>query len=324
MKRREAILALLALSTAGKGAFAQRQALIGVLSAGTTPDNSRRNVEQLIEGLRELGHVHGRTFRIEEGYWSGEPKALAPLIRDVLAKKPDVLVLGGVTLIHAVKQATQSTPIVVTNASDLVSSGMVRSYARPGGNLTGLTNLSDVIVAKRLEVLAEALPTARKVVLLQNPAHPLTKSIEAQATKVAAALRIDLLIVHATNLPELEAALDKLGEARADALLVSPHALFVRHSAAMIERAMKQKVPMVHWLPHTAQQGAMLVQGVDIAKQYRRAASYVDRILKGARPGDLPIEQVTTDELIVNLKTARALGLKVAQTVLLRADKVIQ
>lgn len=323
MKRRSAILALLALATAGKSALAQRQALIAVLSTGTA-DNSRRNVEQLIEGLRELGHVHGRTFRVEDGYWSGEAKALAPLIRDLLAKKPDVLVLGGTTATHAAKQATDSTPIVVANASDLVSSGAVRSYARPGGNLTGMTTLTDVMMGKRLEILAEALPAARKVVLLQNPAHALTKDIESRVKKVAAALRIDLSTVDVTDLQQLEAAIDKLGEARADALLVSPQALFVTHSATLIERAMKQKVPVVHWQLHTAQQGALLVQGIDVAKQYKRAASYVDRILKGTRAGDLPIEQVTTAELIVNLRTAKALGLKVSQTVLLRADKVIQ
>lgn len=323
MNRRNAVLALLALATAGKTALAQRQALIALLSVGT-PENSGRNVEQLIEGLRELGHVPGRTFRVEEAYWSGEAKALAPLIRDLLAKKPDVLVVGGTTAVHAARQATDSTPIVVANASDLVSSGVVRSYARPGGNLTGLTTLTDVMVGKRLEVLAEALPAARKVVLLQNPVHALTKSIEARAQKVAAALRIDLLTVNVTDLRELEAALDKLGEARTHAILVSSHALFLRHSAALIERAMKHKVPVMHWLPYTAPQGALLVQGVDIAKQHKRAASYVDRILKGARPGDLPIEQVTTVELIVNLRTAKALGLKVSQSVLLRADKVIQ
>jgi len=323
MNRRRAILALLALGSACKGAKAQKQALIAVLSVGTA-ENSRRNVEQLIEGLRELGHVHGRTFRVEDGYWSGEAKALAPLIRDLLAKKPDVLVVGGTTVVRAAKEATDSTPIVVANASDLVSSGVVRSYARPGGNLTGLTTLTDVMMGKRLEILAEALPAVRKVVLLQNPVHALTKSIESRTRKVAAALRIDLLTVHVTDLGELEAALDRLGEARADALLVSSHALFQRHSSTLIERAMKQKVPVVHWQPYTAQQGALLVQGVDTAKQYKRAASYVGRILKGARPGDLPIEQVTTDELIVNLKTAKALGLKVSQTVLLRADKVIQ
>jgi len=274
--------------------------------------------------LRELGHVHGRTFRVEDRYWSGEAKALAPLIRDLLASKPDVFVVGGLTLIQAAKEATSSTPIVVANGSDLVASGVVHSYARPGGNLTGMTTLTDVMMGKRLEILAEAVPAARKVVLLQNPVRAHIKSIESQTKKVAAALRIELSTVYATDLRELETALDKLGEARADAVLVTPHALFIRHSSTLIERAMRQKAFVVHWQPYTAQQGALLVQGIDIAKQHKRAASYVDRILKGARPGDLPIEQVTTDELIVNLKTAKALGLKVSQSVLLRADKVIQ
>lgn len=323
MNRRRAILALLALGSACKGAKAQKQALIAVLSVGTA-ESSRRNVEQLIEGLRELGHVHGRTFRVEDGHWNGDAKVLAPLIRDLLANKPDVLVVGGTTMVQAAKQATNSVPIVVANASDLVSSGVVRSYARPGGNLTGLTTLTDAMMAKRLEILVEAVPATRKVVLLQNPSHALAKSIESQTRKVAAALGIDLSTVYVTGLQELEAALDKLGEAHANAVLISPHALFHRYSSMLIERAMRQKVFVVHWLPHTAQQGAMLVQGIDIAKQHKRAASYVDRILKGARPGDLPIEQVTTDELIVNLRIAKALGLKVAQSVLLRADKVIQ
>ena len=323
MKRRNAILALLALATANRNALAQQPALIAVLSVGT-PENSRRNVAQLIEGLRELGHVHGRTFIVEDRHWSGEAKGLTPLIRDLLAKKPDVLVTGGTNVSLAVKEAAGSTPVVVAFASDLVSSGIVRSYARPGGNLTGLTTLTDVMAGKRLEILAELLPAVRRVVLLQNPAHALAKSIEAQTRKVAAGLRIEIVTVHVTNVRELEAALDKLGDARADALLVSSHALFLRHSATLIERAMKQKVPVVHWQPYTAQQGALLVQGIDMAKQHKRAASYVDRILKGARAGDLPIEQVTTYELVVNLQTAKALGLKVSQTVLLRADKVIQ
>jgi putative ABC transport system substrate-binding protein len=323
VNRRDVILALLALGSACKDARAQKQALIAVLSAGTA-ESSRRNVEQLVEGLRELGHVHGRTFRVEDGHWNGEAKLLAPLLSDLLAKKPDVLVVGGTTVVRAAKEATDSTPIVVANASDLVSSGVVRSYARPGGNLTGLTTLTNVMMAKRLEILVEAVPAARKVVLLQNPSHALAKSIESQTSKVAAALGVDLSTAYATDLRELEATLDKLGGTRADAVLVSPHALFLRYSSTLIERAMRQKVFVVHWLPHTAQQGALLVQGVDIAKQHRRAASYVDRILKGTRPGDLPIEQVTTDELIVNLKTAKALGLKLSQSVLLRADKVIQ
>jgi putative ABC transport system substrate-binding protein len=293
------------------------------LSVGSA-EAARRNTEQLVEGLRQLGHGTGPELRVEQAYWNGEAKALQPLLLDTLAKRPDVLVVGGTTLVRAAKAATDSIPIVVANASDLVSSGVVRSYAHPGGNLTGLTTLTDVIMGKRLEILAEALPGIRRVALLQNPEHALAKSIESRIRQVAAAHRIAVHTVHVTNIAELEAALSKLGEAGADALLVSSHALFIRHSATLIERAMQQKVPVVHWQPHTANQGALLVQGVDTAKLHRRAATYVDKILKGARPGDLPIEQVTTDELIVNLKTAKALGLKVSQSVLLRADKVIQ
>lgn len=137
-------------------------------------------------------------------------------------------------------------------------------------------------------------------------------------------MRINLVVVQATDRRELEAALNRLAEARADGVLLASHALFRYHSAMLIERALKHNAFVVHWLPYAADQGALLVQGVDDTKQHRRAATYVDRILKGAKPGDLPIEQVTSYELVINLKTAKALGLKVSQTVLLRANKVIQ
>ena len=323
MKRREAILALLAISTAAKRAHAQRQALIGLVSPGPA-EAARAREENLTEGLRELGHAPGRTFRVLQRIWTGDPKTIQPLFHDLLATKPDVLVVGGVGMVHAAKQATSTTPIVVAHASDLVSAGVVKSYARPGGNLTGYTTLTDVLTAKRLEMISEAVPAVRKVVLLQNPAQPQSKSIEEHTRKVAAKLRIELPVANVTDRRELEAALGKLGELRVDGVLVASHALFRQHSSMLIERALKQKAFVVHWLLYAADQGALLVQGVDDIKQHKRAATYVDRILKGTHPGELPIEQVTSFELVVNLKTAKALGLKVSQTVLLRANKVIQ
>lgn len=323
MNRRDAIVALVALATPTKRARAQRQTVIGLVSPGP-PEVLQRNAENLDEGLRELGHVPGRTFRLEQRMWSGDPKVIEALFRDLLAAKPDVIVVGGLSLVRAAKQASESIPIVVANASDLVASGIAQSYARPGGNITGFTTLTDVITGKRLEVLLEAVPAVRKVLLLQNPAQPQSKGVELHIRKLAAALRIELAVANATNERELETALERLAEVRPDAVLVASHALFRYHAVHLIQRALKHKAAVVHWLPYAAQQGALLVQGVDDAKQHKRAATYVDRILKGARPGDLPIEQVAGDELIVNLKTAKALGLKVSQSVLLRANHVIQ
>lgn len=323
MNRREAMLAVVALTTSAARAYAQRQALIAIVSPGPA-EGARGRAEHLVAGLRELGHMPGHTLRIEQRTWNGDPKTIDPLLRDVLATKPDVLVVGGLGVVRAAKQATSTTPIVVANASDLVSSGLVRSYARPGGNITGFTTLTDVMTGKRLEIFIEAVPTARKVVLLQNTTQPQSKSVEAYVTKLAGTLRIELALADAKDQRELEAGLETLREARADAILVASHALFRHHSAMLIDRALRHKVAVLHWLPFAAEQGALLVQGVDDAKQHRRAATYVDRILKGARPGELPIEQVASDELIVNLRTARALSLKVAQTVLLRATRVIQ
>jgi putative ABC transport system substrate-binding protein len=323
VKRRDAILALVALAAPAARAQGQRQAVIGLVSPGP-PEVVRRNAENLVDGLRELGHVPGRTFRLEQRMWSGDPKVIDALFSDLLSAKPDVIVVGGLSLVRAAKQATGSIPIVVANASDLVASGIAQSYARPGGNLTGFTTLTDVLTGKRLEVLHEAVPTTRKVLLLQNPAQPQSKGVELHIRKLAAALRIELAVANATNERELEAALERLPEVRPDAVLVASHALFRYHAVHLIQRALKHDAAVVHWLPYAAQQGALLVQGVDDAKQHKRAATYVDRILKGARPGDLPIEQVASDELIINLKTAKTLGLKVSQTVLLRASKVIQ
>lgn len=326
MKRRALIFGIAGLAAgafSGMPARAQRQALIALVNAGPA-EASRAREANLAGGLRELGHAPGKTFRVEQRSWNGDPNTVQPLLRELLAAKPDVLVVSGLGIVLAAKQATSSTPIVVTNASDLVSFGIVRSYARPGGNITGFTTLTDVLTGKRLEVLLEAVPAVRKVVLLQNPAQPQAKSVEAYTRNVAAKLRVDLPVVNAVDRRELEAVLDKLSGTRADGVLVASHALFRHHSAMLIERALKHKAFVVHWLPYAAEQGALLVQGVDDVKQHRRAATYVDRILKGASPSDLPIEQVTSDELIVNLRTARALGLKVSQTVLLRASKVIQ
>jgi len=324
MNRRDTVLALLALGATAGRALAQRPerpARIAIVTAGTLKD-SRLHLGQFIQGMRELGHVEGKSFRLDSGNWDGDVKKVSALLREWVASRPDVMVVYGVTLAGAAKAATSSIPIVVTGGSDLVEAGIVQSFARPGGNVTGLTTLSDVTTAKRLEILAEALPKARKVALLLNPAHPLAKTVEDRARKVAATLRIDLITVRASDLPSLDVALDTIEEARADAILVSPHAFFLVHAPRLIERAARRKIPVVHYRIEAA--GALLTHGVDIPHHYRRAASYVDRILKGAKPGELPIEQSTKYELVVNLKAAKALGLTIPQSVLARADEVIR
>lgn len=323
MNRRDVILALFALAAPLGSGRAERQAYIALVNPGPA-ENAHRREESFVAGMRELGHTPGRTFRLEQRLWNGDPKTIDPLMRQILAGKPDVLITGGLSVVQAAKRATSVTPIVVANASDLVSAGIVQSYARPGGNITGFTTLTDVMTGKRLEVLLEAVPAVRRVMLLQNPAQPQSKSVEVYTRKVAGALQVQLAVADATDHGELLAALDRLADAPVDAVLVASHALFRQHSALVISRAMKHKALVAHWLPDAATQGAFLVLGVDDAKQHRRAATYVDRILKGLHPQELPIEQVASEELIVNLKTARTLGLKVSQSVLLRASSVIQ
>jgi putative tryptophan/tyrosine transport system substrate-binding protein len=315
-------MAALTVPLARSSRGAERQARIALVSPG--PETPRQREESLVAGLRELGHVPGRTFRVEQRLWNGDPKTIEPLLSEVLAAAPDVLVVAGLSVVTAAKRATTSVPIVVANASDLVAAGIVGSYAKPGGNITGFTTLTDVLTGKRLEVLLEAVPAVRRVMLLQNPVQPQSKGIEQHVRKVAAALRVELAVANASDQAGLQTALDRLGQASAQAVLVASHAIFRAHSTMLIDRALKHKACVAHWLPYAAEQGALLVLGVDDAKQHRRAATYVDRILKGAHPRDLPIEQVASEELILNLKTARTLGLNVSQSVLLRASKVIR
>ena len=323
MRRRAFLATLLATGATGK-LFAQKPPLVALLTTATI-QAGRTSEEHFLAGMRELGHAENTTFRLERRHWSGDdPGAVAALIAELLAHRPDVLVVNGTTVVQAAKKASATVPIVAASSSDLVTSGLVKSYARPGGNVTGVTSLIDVVTAKRVEILVEALPAARKVMLLQNPHWPIAKKVEGEANKVAARLRVDLVHARAGDAKELDDWLDRLPQQRPDAIVIGPHTLFSTHAGRIIDRSARIGVPVVHYRPDAALRGALLVLGVDIPAQYRRAASFVDRILKGAQPGDLPIEQVTKYDVIVNLKAAKALGLSVSPTVLVRADRVIE
>jgi putative ABC transport system substrate-binding protein len=279
--------------------------------------------ESFVEGLRQAGQVEGRTVEIDVRYGGGDPAKTRLLIRESIAESPAVLVVAGLIAARVARNATTTVPVVVATGSDLVDAGIEKSLARPGGNITGVSDLTDEAAVKRLELLKAALPNASRVAFLGDPEFPAAPKIEARVRSAALSLGMNVAWLYAKDRASLAQAFDALRKSPPDALF-GTDSLAVQHANELIERATALRVPVVHFWPGTAEQGALLSYQADIPDNYRRAAGYVDKILRGAKPGDLPIYQPTRYELIVNAKVARALGLILPQTFLVRADRVIQ
>jgi putative ABC transport system substrate-binding protein len=292
-----------------------------VMILGGTEANSGPFAESFLEGMRQAGQVQGRTVQIDVRYV--EFSGVRALINKSVAESPAALVVGGLTAARYAREATTTVPVVVATSSDLVDAGIVQSLARPGGNITGISDLTDEATVKRLELLKAALPKASRVVLLVNPEFPATPKIEMRVQAAAPALRLKITSLSAKDRASLEKALDSLEKSPPDAL-VATDALAVQYAGELIKRATVSRVPIVHFWPGTAEQGAFLSYQADVHDNFRRAAGYVDRILKGTKPGDLPIYQPTRYELVVNAKVARTLGLTLPETFLVRVDRVIQ
>jgi putative ABC transport system substrate-binding protein len=281
-------------------------------------------VDSLLAGLQEHGYLEGKSIELDVRYGSGVQEEMPKLLREALAAKPDVIVVGGIVNARLAKQATTTVPIVVYVMSDPVEAGVVASFARPGGNLTGLADLADETTLKRLEFAAAAVPKARALLLYLDPAFPATKRVEARLEDAAKALRVRIVPVLVSDRAALEKALAALDKSRAEVLVAGPTSLLVQNAQLLIDGALARGVPVVHFWTGTAEQGALLSHGVDVHQNLRRAGFYVDRILKGVRAGDLPVEQPSKYELTLNLKTAKRLGIAVPQAFLARADKVIE
>jgi len=279
--------------------------------------------ESFFEGLRRAGQVEGRTVEIDVRYGGGDPARTRSLIREGIAESPAVLVVAGLIAARIAQDATTTVPVVVATGSDLVDAGIAKSFARPGGNITGVSDLTDEAAVKRLELLKAALPNASRVAFLGDPEFPAAPKIEARVRSAALSLGMKVAWLYARDRASLAEAFDALRKSPPDALFATD-SLAVQHANELIERATVLRVPVVHFWPGTAEQGALLSYQPDIRDNYRRAAGYVDKILRGAKPGDLPIYQPTRYELIVNAKVARALGLTLPQSFLVRADRVIQ
>jgi putative ABC transport system substrate-binding protein len=292
-----------------------------VMILGGTETSAGPFAESFLEGMRQAGQVRGRTVRIDLRY--AEFAAVQPLINEVVAESPAVLVVGGLSAARYARDATTTVPVVVATSSDLADAGIVQSLARPGGNITGISDLTDEITVKRLELLKAALPNASRVVLLVNPEFPATPKIEARVQAAAPSLGLKVSSVSAKDRASLGKALDSLEKSPPDTLIATD-ALAVQLAAELIKRATALRIPVVHFWPGTAEQGALLSYQADVHDNFRRAAGYVDKILKGTRPSDLPIYQSARYELVVNVKVARTLELTLPPSFLARADRVIQ
>src|SRR5438046_354911 len=328
MDRRDTVLALLALGAAPFAAEAQQAtkvARIGYLA--TNPATSPRPREGFLQGLRDLGYVEGRNLVIEyrtaEGKWDRFPALAAELV----ALKVDVLVAANSLAVLPAKRATRTIPIVFTGAPDAVGSGFVTSLARPGGNVTGLSALTPELVGKCLEHLNQAVPGASRVAVLWHPGaygERMEKDMLKEADVAARALGVRLQVGEARGPADFDRAFSDMTKARAGALTVLTSGLFFNERSRLVALAAKSRLPAVYPWREAVDAGGLMAYGANHADLYRRAATYVDKILKGAKPGDLPVEQPTKFDLVINLKTAKALGLTIPPSLLGRADQVME
>jgi putative ABC transport system substrate-binding protein len=304
---------------------AGRIARIGLLATRTAGD---ARLEGLLKGLRDLGYIEGRNILIEYRDAEGKTERLPALAAELVSLKCDVIVTTGGTLAaQAAKQATTTVPIVFASVGDAVAEGLVTSLARPGGNVTGLTVAATELVGKSLEVIKRAVPGVSRVALLLKPdAMPdSAKKERLKAADVAArALGVRLQIVEARGPEDFDRAFSDMIRGRADALAVPATQVFNLERRRLVNLAAKHRLPAVYPNRDFVDAGGLMSYGPDLADMARRAASYVDKILKGAKPGDLPVEQPTRFELVINLKTAKTLGLTIPPSLLGRADEVIQ
>jgi len=276
------------------------------------------------EGLRDLGYVEGRNVLIEYRWAEGKYDRFPALIGELLALKVAVIVTAGTPATLAVKKATTSVPLVMTAVGDPVGTGIVPSLSHPGGNITGLTAISTEMDAKRLELLREVVPSVSYIAVLWNAGSPLQVLAEKQVQAAAQVLRMRVLSLGVKTEEEIKSALAVMARERPDALLVLADRLLLHHRALIMDFATRHRLPGVHAYRELVEAGGLMSFGPSYADMHKRAAYFVDRILKGAKPGDLPVERPLTFELVINLKVAKALGLTIPQSVLLRGTEVIQ
>jgi len=318
-------LGTLGLPLAAEAQQAAKIARIGYLAANLTV--SPHMNEAFRQGLRDLAYVEGRNVVIEYRDAEGKPERLPALAAELIALKAEVIVASDTPAALAAKQATRTLPIVFIGAGDPVTSGLISSLARPGGNVTGLSLLAPELRGKRLELLTRAVPGVTRVAVLWQPGGLGERTGKDQLKEVevaARALGVRLQVVEARGPADFDRAFSDMTRARAGALTVLGSAMFANERRRLVDLAAKHRLPGVYGFREYVDAGGLMAYGPNVADLFRRAATYVDKILKGAKPADLPVEQPTKFELVINLKTAKALGLTIPQSLLGRADEIIQ
>jgi len=296
------------------------------VSGSGDPKTPGPNVEAFQQGLRDLGYIEGKTILVEYRYAAGKLDQVPRLLTEALQLNPNLLVVETLTGIQAAKQATKTIPIVMVTTQDPVASKLIDSLARPGGNITGLTTLSRELSGKRLELLKEVVPGGSRVGLLSgNPGSLGNASIKKEYEAAARALQIPIQFLEVQGpTPDLEAAFKTGVKARVSALVVINGPLLNRYRKQTADLAIKNRLPSMHEVSENVEAGGLMSYAAKSAESFRRAAVYVDKILKGAKPADLPVEQPMKFEFIINLKTAKQIGLTIPPNVLARADRVIR
>jgi putative tryptophan/tyrosine transport system substrate-binding protein len=326
MKRREFIAALSGAVAWALAASAQQPAKvlrIGMLSA----DGDYRALAfwaAFVEALRELGWIEGRNFVFEHRFANDQPDQLSELAAELVALNVDMIVTGGTLAPLAAKQATSTIPIVMTSAGDPLGSGLVTSLARPGGNVTGLSLMAPDLGGKRLELLKDILPQVSHVAVLWNSTNPYSATSFKETQSAAQILKIDIQSLGVKGPDDLNGAFKAIESQNPDALITIEDPLTVGQRQSIADFATMHRLPAIYGLREFVQVGGLISYGAFLSDLFRRSAGYVDKILKGAKPGDLPVEQPTKFELIINLKAAKQIDLQIPVPILARADEVIE
>ena len=327
MSRKVFCVALVAMLFALCFSAAAQQAAkvprIGFLSA-LSPDGVPAWLETFRQGLRDLGYVEGKNIVIEWRFAEGKLNRLPSLANELVSLKVDVIVSGGPAVTRAAKEATSTIPIVMGFDNDPVGSGFVASLARPGGNITGLSNFAPEMSGKRLELLKEIVPKLSRVAVLGESTQPGNAQILKETELAAGTFGVQLQSLDVRGPKDIETAFQAASKGRAGAVLVLSSPVATSYRTQLADLAVKSRLPAIYSQRENAEAGGLMYYGVHTPDLFRRAATYVDKILKGAKPADLPVEQPTKFEFVVNLKTAKQIGLTIPPNVLARADKVIK
>ena len=295
---------------------------IGVLLVIFSPES--REAQAFRQGLRDAGYTEGRDGVIEWRSANGDYSRAPELVADLIKRKVDVIVVESTIAAQAVKHATSTIPVVMAVVADPVGSGLAASLAHPGGNVTGLSAMTTDLTARRLQLLKEVMPRLTKVAVLSNPDAPYSPRVIEELKAAAPTLSLELSFEAARMPTQLAPAFSAFTRAHTQAVYVIADAFLSVHRTTLIELSFKARLPVMSSNNDLTEAGGLLFYGPNFRELYRRSARYVDKILKGAKPGDLPIEQPSKFELVVNMKTAKALGIKIPESILLRADEVIR